>query len=225
MLEVFTQFRTKCKLIILVFLISICGFALIIFSAPDAHNYQSVYEVGYRDLNAPIERADLIIERLNLVALPKLMVEYADVNVSVFNLHGSSLIRLSTKASVEDGEAVRLVHQQVLEGLLANHTASYLKLEKTYTSQRNALVKLLKVTSDTLTDARRIEHERSLVWLDRQIAHLKPSKIHFVAKPVSGRFALSKGSQLSAAIVFSLLLSLLAGGVALFIQALRSRLA
>jgi len=223
LIEVVLQLKTKLMIMLLVFVVAMMIFGFSVVFKSEVRNYHSFFEIGLRDLDVPIERPALVLEKLQVIYLPEVLSTYKDVSVTVSSGRGSSLIRLSTRSPVDNEEQVRFVHRQVLERLQVGHSVRLIKLENAYTSQREVLVQLLAAGQGELSDLKRAEHERVLVRLDRQLANLVPSKIHVLAEPAVGRINLGKGSALAAAAVFSVLLSLLAGGLALFIQALRTR--
>ncbi|MPT21135.1 MAG: hypothetical protein E2579_25930 [Pseudomonas sp.] len=223
LVEIVLKLRTQLGVMLLVFAISMIVFAVLTFNKSELLEYRTVFEVGARDLDAPLERPDLILEEIQEVYLPQMSESYGGLSISVYNMLGSNLIRLVTKANDADGEKVKRMHGKILERLLEDHSARLMKLETAYKAERAALVKLLDASEVGGDPLRRAHWQHALMTAERRLANLAPSTTHIVAGPAKEPVDFGWGSRIAAAVVFSTLLAVLAGGLGLFIQAVRLR--
>lgn len=233
LVEVAAMLYRQKAVIVLAFCVSLILSLGLIWAKPLGHDFNSVFVIGTRGLDAPLERPDLLIERLEVIHVPKALAAHRgkwreagrdDLNLQVLYKAGSQMFKLYTLAPQERAVDVQALHQDILQQVLTEHAAALARIQLAWTKRKAAQQDIVDQGKTAMPKMELAEERYKLVSLTSSLDNISPSSINMMAVSGVKQMSFSRGQLTGFAAVFCALLALLAGGVSIFIQAVRARL-
>lgn len=231
--EVAAMLCRQKKVMLLAFCFPLLFFTALIWLKPLSYEFYSVFEVGDRGLDVALEQPVLQVEQLQDIYLPKVLAAHqkkwleqgdADLAVQVLYKSGSRLIKLYTQAPLGREADVQALHNEVLQQMLAAHQKRLAQIEHALVVRKAALLAVIKSGEGVLSKLKLAEVRSEITGLETHLANLSASSISAVAVPGLKQTTFGRGELLGFAIVLCALLASLAGGIFIFIKAVRARL-
>ena len=212
-------FRRFCILLI----VFLCSSAALYFAlSPDVarREYVSVFLVGKRSIDTPIDKPEQLAEYAQLKLLPTIGKEimgeqWDNVQVVFANKPGSRFIRIITRADEGCEDRVERMHQGMLKALLNHQEQHLLMIRKHLMSVVGVEQERLDSGGASLSSQQRADIKANIYYVTAQLDNLEPSAI--VESFSSESVDKLRGRPVR--IIFSLLLSFLFVIILVFIYA------
>ena len=207
--------------IVFLFLSGVFYFAL----SPEVkkREYVSVFLVGKRSIDTPIDKPEQLAEYARLKLLPAIGKEFmggqwSDVQVVFTNKPGSRFIRIITYANEVYSEDVERVHRGLLKALLSHQEQRLLLIRRNLVSVISIEKERLDLGGAYLSDKKKADIKATIYSITDQLDNLESSEI---VEPFSIG-GVDKLYDEPVRAVFSLLLAILFVSLFVFFYALLS---
>lgn len=168
-------------------LLSLCAILYVSLSPETSRReYVSVFMVGTRGLDVPMESPDRLIEYATLKLLPEIQGGGGgkwEGGVVFKNKPGSRFVQVITHADMADSARVEKLHRNLLEALLARHESHLRKIKENLERHRSA--QQMRLQSGGLTGEKLGNANAAIVSVTDALENFEPSEIVQVSSIVS----------------------------------------
>lgn len=213
-------FRRFCILLI----VFLCSSAVLYFAlSPEVarREHVSVFLVGKRSIDTPIDKPEQLAEYARLKFLPTIGKEimgeqWDNVQVVFTNKPGSRFIRIITRVNEMQDDKIERVHRDLLKAMLSHQEQRLLMIRRNLVNVIGVERERLSLEGASLRGRQRADIKANIYYVTAQLESLEPSEIveHFSSESVD------KLSARPVRALFSLLLAFLFIFLLVFLYAL-----